>query len=177
MLDCPLSLPFDTAPLAFEKGLFRPTWLKNVLPDVGIDVKPSSTRPFALKLEGWFDDNVERHYGQEPSQKTHQGTTLANTPCSDAWGNLGRAGVEPSSGDWLAALKAATAGVKPTRKALICKALRKENLDGDEKGEVETLLGQVVTIPTTPKRKSDAPSSTLQPLALGLDWAHFSVLC
>jgi hypothetical protein len=176
MLDCPLDLPFDTAPLAFEKGLFGTTWLKDVLSDVGIDVKPPNNNHFAKRLRDWFGDNVKRHYGQGSNPKPDQGATLANTSCRDAWRNL-TVEARLEGRVLLTALMEAAAGVKPTPKALICKALRKENLDDDEKGEVETLLGESVPMPSTPSRLSTAPSSTLQPLALGLDWAHLSVLC
>jgi hypothetical protein len=114
MLGCPLNLPLDMALLALKAVLPPAAWLKNVLPGVGIDVKPANSSPCATKVKNLFKNEVKQHherapgqgsgqesgqgFGQGSDQESDQETILAHISCRDALENLKKAGVVPSRG-------------------------------------------------------------------------------
>jgi hypothetical protein len=143
-----LSLPLDMALLAFKKGLLPATWLENVLPGVGINVKSSNSEEFATKLKNWFKKSVEPHYEQAPGQGSDQESVqkaiLAHIPCRDALENLKEAGVDPSGGE--------------VEVELMKKALEGKPLDSGRLILVEAFLDMPITVPVTAK---DAPDGIL----------------
>jgi hypothetical protein len=181
-----------------RKGLLPAAWLGDVLPGVGIDVKPANSPSLVTKLNNLFNNKVKQHYerapgqgsGQESGQGSDQEAILAHISCRDARRRLEKAGVVPSRGnddeededeDNSMEIDEVDEGTTDDEDArcerLLRMALKGEPLGPNARDDVAVYLDLPIDEPDTPQRQSTAKKGTLRPSALDLGCVHLSVLC
>jgi hypothetical protein len=168
-------LPLNAALLVFHAGLFRSQKIWEILPDVGIYIKPPDNKKYAEKIKTKLDESVTAYYKGVPGHDYK----LSSTICTTARRNLEQAGIrklyDRSSGGVGAPYgSTSSAAAAPASLTLIEKVPRGYDLDDGKKDEAETTLSESLA---TPPRKNGAETGTLQPLPLGLGCTYLTVVC